>query len=77
MTSKTISEIKANFSKVLKEVESGNKVAITYGRKKEIKAILIPYKIKKPKRILGIMKHKGTFKFIGGHNTTLKEFFGK
>lgn len=75
---KTISvgDLKTHFSEILKSVERGEKIAITYGRKKEIKALLVPNEIKKQKRKLGILEGKATFTFVGGHNTTAEEFFG-
>lgn len=77
MKTMTVADVKTNFSKVLDEVEAGEKIAITYGRKKEIKAILIPAEKKNNRVKLGFLAGKGSFKFIGGHNTTEKEFFGE
>ncbi len=76
MKTMTVGEFKTNFSAALKEVEEGHKIAITYGRKKEIKALLVPNEVIVKKRKLGILKGKATAKFIGGHNTTEAEFFG-
>lgn len=76
MKTMTVGEFKTNFSAALKEVEEGHKIAITYGRKKEIKAMLVPNEIIAKKRKLGILKGKATAKFIGRHNTTEAEFFG-
>ena len=75
---KTISvgELKTHFSEVLKSVVAAEKIAITYGRKKEMKALLIPNEVKKINRKLGILKGKASASFIGGHNTTEKEFLG-
>jgi len=45
----TAAKFKANFSSVVDELKKGNKVAITYGRKKEPLATIIPQsKIDKP-----------------------------
>ena len=38
----SISELKKNFSKILKELQNGEKIAITFGKKKEIVAYLVP-----------------------------------
>lgn len=76
MKTMTVGDFKTNFSAVLKEVEAGEKIAITYGRKKEVKAMLVPSEEKKPDRILGTWKGITKIKFKGGHNTTEKEFFG-
>ena len=50
----TVEECKAQFSEVLKSVEEGERITISYGKKKEIKALLIPKEVKKKKRKLGI-----------------------
>ena len=76
MRTMSVGELKTHFSEVLKSVEAGEKIAITYGRKKEIKALLIPNEIKRPKRKLGILQGIASASFVGGHNTTEKEFFG-
>jgi prevent-host-death family protein len=38
-----VAEAKTHFSTVLKDVEAGNEVAISYGKKKETIAVIIPY----------------------------------
>ncbi len=72
----TVAEVKTNFSEVLNAVQAGEKIAITYGRKKEIKALLIPNEIKKGKRKLGILVGKASFAFKKGYKMTEKEFLG-
>jgi prevent-host-death family protein len=42
MKTLAVGDFKAHFSEVLKEVESGEKVIITYGRNKKSVAVLIP-----------------------------------
>ncbi len=78
MKTMTVGDLKTNFSAVLKEVEAGEKIAITFGRKKEIKAMLVPSEsVTEPKkRKLGAWEGKVTAKFIGGYNTTEEEFYG-
>jgi antitoxin (DNA-binding transcriptional repressor) of toxin-antitoxin stability system len=78
MKTMTVGDLKTNFSAALKEVEAGEKIAITFGRKKEVKAMLVPSEAKQEpkKRKLGILEGKVTAKFIGGHNTTEEEFYG-
>jgi antitoxin (DNA-binding transcriptional repressor) of toxin-antitoxin stability system len=58
-------EVKIHFSRVLKDVEAGNEVAISYGKKKEIIAVIILYKTwkKTKKRELGALKRKGSVQF--------------
>ncbi|MGH8615821.1 MAG: type II toxin-antitoxin system Phd/YefM family antitoxin [Gammaproteobacteria bacterium] len=43
MRSLTIGELKTHFSEVLEQVRQGETFAISYGRKKEKVAALIPY----------------------------------
>ena len=62
----TVGKCKAQFSEELKSLEEEERIAISYGKKKEIKALLIPNEVKKKKRKLGILKGRATFKFIGG-----------
>ncbi len=78
MKTMSVGDFKTNFSAALKEVEAGEKIAITFGRKKEVKAMLVPSEAeqKPKKRKLGILEGKVTARFIGGHNTTEKEFYG-
>ena len=71
----TVGEFKAKFSKVVKMVLSGKQVGITYGKKKEPIAVLLPYKkYKAKKRKLGILKGKGSFKILPGFKMTDEEF---
>jgi antitoxin (DNA-binding transcriptional repressor) of toxin-antitoxin stability system len=45
----TTADFKANFSSVVDELKKGNEVVITYGRKKEPLATIVPQsKLKKP-----------------------------
>jgi antitoxin (DNA-binding transcriptional repressor) of toxin-antitoxin stability system len=49
MKTMTAAMFKANFSAVVEELKKGNEVVITYGRKKEPLATVIPQsKLKKP-----------------------------
>ena len=58
-------EAKAHFSSILREIEAGNEVAITYGKKKQAIAIIIPYEKwkKNTKRQLGTLEGKISVKF--------------
>lgn len=74
METVSVSELKTHFSAILKKVEAGEKVAIAYGRKKEIKALLVPNKTKGSKIKLGILKGKAVATFISRYNTKETEF---
>jgi prevent-host-death family protein len=60
-----VAEAKTHFSALLKEVEKGEEIAISYGQKKEMFAVVVPFaawkKTKKPR--LGALKGKATVKF--------------
>jgi len=69
----TVSEFKAQFSKV---VEQGEKIAVTYGRKKEIVGYFVPVISKPGKRQLGILEGIATFTFADDFKMTEEEFLG-
>jgi antitoxin (DNA-binding transcriptional repressor) of toxin-antitoxin stability system len=56
-----VGELKTNFSSLLKEIQLGNEIVISFGRKKEKIAIIVPYEayMKKNKRKLGSLKEHG------------------
>ncbi len=55
-----VGEFKTHFSEVLDEVKTGAEIIITYGRKKENIAVIIPYEnFKNQNRVtLGLLKDK-------------------
>lgn len=55
-----VGELKTYFSEVLDEIKSGEEIIITYGKKKENVAVIVPYNsyIKKNKIKLGMLKDK-------------------
>ena len=67
---------KTHFSSVLKDVESGNEIAITYGKKNQAIAVIIPYKkwIKNKKRELGTLEKKMSVVFADDFSITDEEF---
>ena len=66
---------KAHFSSVLKDVEAGNEIAITYGKKKKTIAVIVPYKKwkKNPKKQLGILEGKMSVSFSEDFSMTDEE----
>jgi len=60
MQTLTIGELKTSFSEVLKKVRSGQKVVISYGKKREKVAVIIPYSadISASERNLGLLKNR-------------------
>jgi prevent-host-death family protein len=55
-----LAEVKTNFSSLLKEVQTGSEIAISYGKKREVVAVIVSYKEYKrsKKRKLGSLKGK-------------------
>ena len=55
-----VGEFKTKFSKVISDVKSGEKIVVTYGKKKENIAVIIPYKEYIQKNIinLGLLNSK-------------------
>lgn len=60
MQTLTIGELKSRFSDVLKKVRGGQKIVISYGKKREKVAIIIPYSayVLTPERNLGLLKDR-------------------
>ena len=63
MQTMTVGHFKAHFSEVLDIVQHGEDVVISYGKKKEKIAVLVPYDSYegKPVRTLGLLAGKATF----------------
>jgi antitoxin (DNA-binding transcriptional repressor) of toxin-antitoxin stability system len=63
MQAMTVAHFKAHFSEVLGLVQHGEDVVISYGKKKEKIAVLVPFERYegKPSRTLGILAGKASF----------------
>jgi len=59
-----VGDLKTHFSEVLKEVKKGEEIIISFGRKKEKIAIIVPYDDyqKRKTRKLGLLEGKASFK---------------
>lgn len=59
-----IGDLKTHFSDVIKRVKNGNEIIITFGRKKENVAVIIPYEKYQNinMRKIGILEGKATMK---------------
>jgi prevent-host-death family protein len=68
-------EAKTHFSSVLRDVEAGNEVAISYGKQKRTVAVIIPFEKWKnaQKRQLGSLEGKMTVKFSSDFTMTDEE----
>jgi len=62
MQTYTVGELKARFSYVLGQLKQGHEIIISYGRKREKIAVLVPYdsRKKKIKRPLGLLENRGS-----------------
>lgn len=58
MQTLTIGELKSRFSDVLEKVRCGEKIVISYGKKREKVAVIVPYAsyVSTPPRKLGLLK---------------------
>ena len=73
-----VAELKAQFSSVLKDVEAGQEISITFGKQKEPIAVLIPiaeYR-KLKKRQLGSLEGIGKVSFSDNWSMTEDELLG-
>lgn len=71
-----VGEFKTHFSEVLKDVKHGERVIISFGKKKEKLAVIIPYRgYAQTDRHLGILTKRGSFKILEGFKFSDKDFF--
>jgi prevent-host-death family protein len=65
MKTYTVAEVKAHLSAILKEVQAGHEIGITFGRAKETIAVIVPKKRyeKTSGRVLGSLEGKMKFNF--------------
>jgi prevent-host-death family protein len=77
MKSYTVGEFKALFAAVLKEVQAGHPIVITYGKKRETLAVLVPYDqyVKTTQRQLGVLQDNASYHMHDDCKITDEEFF--
>ena len=77
MVTYTVGDFKAHFSEIIERVKKGEKIAITFGRRKEVVALLVPNEEPLPdKRPLGILENKASVTFGKDFKMTEAEFLG-
>lgn len=78
MQTMTVGEVKSHFSEVLDLVQSGEDVVISFGKKKEKIAVIVPFSryAQKPERRLGLLCGKGSFSMRGDFKISDEEFLG-
>ena len=75
----SVAHVKTNLSSILKEVKSGEEIAISFGKKKEMIAVIVSYNAYKQskKRKLGTLKGKMSVEFKEDFKMSDVELFGK
>jgi antitoxin (DNA-binding transcriptional repressor) of toxin-antitoxin stability system len=77
MKTVTIAEFKANFSSYAEEIEKGEEIVVTRGRKRKKIFRISPFRELKPKkRKLGILNGKVKVKFAKDFKMSTEEFLG-
>ncbi len=80
MQNVTVGEFKSRFSHLLNLVKQGEEIVISYGRRKEKVAVVIPYQRannEKEARNIGILKGKGAYEIKDGFKMTEEEFLSR
>ncbi|WP_419800838.1 type II toxin-antitoxin system Phd/YefM family antitoxin [Mucilaginibacter sp.] len=75
MKKMSVGEFKTNFSQVIEEVKAGEKIVVTFGRKKKVIGYFLPENsAEKPKRKLSILAGKSEVIFEKDFEMTEEEF---
>jgi prevent-host-death family protein len=63
MKSVAVGEFKAQFSSIIKELQEGHPITITYGKKRTKLAVLVPYDqfVKSAERQIGVLQGKASY----------------
>jgi antitoxin (DNA-binding transcriptional repressor) of toxin-antitoxin stability system len=74
----TTGDFKVKLASVLRDIMAGEEYAISYGKKKEKVAVILPYAkyMGKHPRKLGLLKKKGGFKITKDFKMTEEELVG-
>jgi prevent-host-death family protein len=75
MTAMPLAEIKTHLSSVIKQVEAGREIVVSYGRRRDPVAVLVPYRewtCKRPRR-LGSLQGKMSVSFAKDFSMTDEE----
>lgn len=67
-----VAEVRSHFSSILKEVEQGNEVGISFGQKRVTIAVIVPFETykKMSARRLGTLEGKASVEFRGEWSIT-------
>ncbi|MEP7321479.1 MAG: prevent-host-death protein [Saprospiraceae bacterium] len=75
MKTYSVGEFKSNFSAILEKVKHGEEIGVSYGKTKEIIAVLTSPKKKMKKRKLGLLEGKVEVKFFGDWDVSPEALF--
>ena len=72
-----VGEFKSHFSEVIENIKKGEEVAISFGKKKEKIAVLVPYSkyMKKVSRKIGLLENKASFTLSSDFKVSDETFF--
>ncbi len=72
-----VGEFKSRFSEVIENIRKGEEVTISFGKKKEKIAVLIPYSkyMKKANRKIGLLENKASFTLSSDFKVSDETFF--
>jgi prevent-host-death family protein len=74
MKTMTVGELKSHFSEVLDQVQQGEEIVISFGKKREKVAVLVPFaRYAHPERALGLLQGKGSFSLKRGFKMSDEE----
>jgi antitoxin (DNA-binding transcriptional repressor) of toxin-antitoxin stability system len=76
MKTMSVGEFKTRFSDVIEWVKAGEKVAVTYGKKKEVIGYFVPEAQESVRRKLGLLEGKRKLSFIRILKSRKKNFWG-
>ena len=77
MKTMSVGEFKTHFSAVIERVKSGERIAVTFGKKKEVIGYFLPeLPDTKNKRKLGILERKASVNFHPDFKINEEEFLG-
>ncbi|MCL2654608.1 MAG: type II toxin-antitoxin system prevent-host-death family antitoxin [Coriobacteriia bacterium] len=76
-----LAEAKTQFSQVMKKVRTGESVTVSYGKKREPIAVIIPFddwsKLNRKPRKLGVLQGRGSVEFADDWAMTAEELIGE
>lgn len=77
MKTLAVGELKKHFSEVIDNVRDGEEIGISFGKKHELVAVIVPANkyYKKNKRKLGLLKDKATFEIKDDFKISDEELF--